>query len=154
MQLMDTINEFDSRISPDFEALSIRVTSITTADGPQQDYPINFEFFTRTKIDMYTREAITHITSIRGSIPGSISIGHQHESLFIIPQSVHIECNYKLLRIDMKDMHRILQHAQPNIHYSEWIIDAIKNANILVDLKTNHSTIIEWPLGIKAAIIL
>ncbi len=154
MQLMDTINEFDSRISPAFKALSISVTSFSTADGPQQDYPIDFEFFTSTKIDMYTQEAITHITGIQGRIPGSISIGHQNESLFIIPQRVHIECNYKLLRIDMKDMQRILQHPQPNIHYSEWIIDAIKNANILVELKTNQNTIIEWPLGIKAAFIL
>ncbi|WP_107950632.1 hypothetical protein [Lysinibacillus parviboronicapiens] len=154
MQLMDTINEFDSRISPAFEALSIRVTSFTTADGPQQDYPIDFDFLTSTKIDMYTREAITHITSIRGSIPGSISVGHQNDTLFILPQNVHIECSYKLLRIDMKDMQRILQHPQPNIHYSEWIIEAIKNANILVELKTNHNTLIDWPIGIKAAFIL
>ncbi|KOS60430.1 hypothetical protein FJQ98_20790 [Lysinibacillus agricola] len=155
MQLMDTVTEFDSRISPTFEALSIKVISYSTADGPhKKDYPIEFEILTRTKIDLYTQEAITHIISIQGYIPGSISIGHQHESLFIIPQSVHIECNYKLLSIDKKDMQRILQHAQPNLYYSEWLIDAIKNANILVELKTNQDTFTEWPFGIKSAVIL
>ncbi|MFJ6208193.1 hypothetical protein [Lysinibacillus sp. NPDC092081] len=155
MQLMDTVNEFGSSISPMFEALSIKVVSFSTADSPhQKDYPIEFEILTRTKIDLYKQEAITHILSIQGYIPGSISIGHQHESLFIIPQNVHIECNYKLLSIDKKDMQRILQHSQPNLHYSEWLIDAIKNANILVELKTNQNTFTEWPLGIKSAVIL
>lgn len=155
MQLMDTVNEFGSSISPMFEALSIKVVSFSTANGPhQKDYPIEFEILTRTKIDLYTQEAITHILSIQGSIPGSISIGHQHESLFIIPQNIHIECNYKLLSIDKKDMQRILQHSQPNLHYCEWLIDAIKNANILVELKTNQNTFIEWPIGIKSAVIL
>jgi len=93
MQLMDTVNEFDSSISPMFEALSIKVVSFSTANGPhQKDYPIEFEILTRTKIDLYTEEAITHIISIQGYIPGSISIGHQHESLFIIPPNTHIEC--------------------------------------------------------------
>ncbi len=154
MQLMDTVSEFDSHISPTFESLSIKVVSFSTADGPhQEDYPIEFELLTRTKIDAYTQEAITHIISIQGSIPGSISIGHQYESLFIIPQSVHIECDYKLLSIDKKDMERILQHPQPNLHYSEWLIDAIKNANLLVELETNQHTVTEWPLGIKSAVI-
>ena len=154
MQLIDTVSEFDSSISPMFEALPIKVVSFSTADNPyQKDYPIEFEILTRTKIDLYTQEANTHIISIQGYIPGSISIGHQHESLFIIPQSVHIECNYKLLSIDKKDMQRILQHAQPNIHYSEWLIETIKNANILVELKTNQNTYTEWPLGIKSALI-
>ncbi|MFB7158089.1 MULTISPECIES: hypothetical protein [unclassified Lysinibacillus] len=154
MQLINTVSEFGSSISPMFEALSIKVVSFSTADNPHhKDYPIEFEILTRTKIDLYTQEAITHIISIQGYIPGSISIGHQHESLFIIPQSVHIECNYKLLSIDKKDMQRILQHSQPNLHYSEWLIDAIKNANILVELKTNQNTFTEWPLGIKSALI-
>jgi len=154
MQLIDTVSEFGSSISPMFEALSIKVVSFSTADGPyQKDYPIKFEILTRTKIDLYTQEAITHIISIQGNIPGSISLGHQHESLFIIPQSVHIECNYKLLSIDKKDMQLILMHSQPNLHYSEWLIDAIKNANILVELKTNQNTFTEWPLGIKSAVI-
>ncbi|MGE7673989.1 hypothetical protein ACQKMV_10470 [Lysinibacillus sp. NPDC094403] len=155
MQSMDTVSEFGSSVSPMFEALSIKVVSFSTAEGPnQKDYPIEFELLTRTKIDLYTQEAITHIISIHGYIPGSILIGHQHESLFIIPQNVHIECNYKLLSIDGKDMQRILQHSQPNLHYSEWLIDAIKNANILVDLKTNQNTFTELPLGIKSAVIL
>ncbi|MGE7910033.1 hypothetical protein [Lysinibacillus xylanilyticus] len=154
MQLIDTVCEFGSSISPMFEALSIKVVTFSTADGPyQKDHPIEFEILTRTKIDLYTQEAITHIISIQGNIPGSISLGHQHESLFIIPQSVHIECNYKLLSIDKKDMQRILMHSQPNLHYSEWLIDAIKNANILVELKTNQNTFTEWPLGIKSAVI-
>jgi len=154
MPLMDTITEFDSLILPAFEALSIKVISITTAHGPQQDYSIDFDFFTHTKINPFTEEATTHILSIQGNIPGSISIGHHQESLFIIPQSVHIECNYKLLHIDTKDMERILQHPHPTFHYSEWILDAIKNANILVELQTNQNSFIEWPLGIKSAVIL
>jgi len=154
MQLMDTVSEFENCISPTFEALSIKVISYSTADGPQRDYPIEFEILTRTKVDSYVQEAITHIISIQGYIPGSISIGHQHESLFIVPQSVHIECNYKLLSIDKKDMQRILQHPQPNPHYSEWLIDAIKNANILVELKTNQGTVTDWPIGVKSAVIL
>ncbi|QPQ34876.1 hypothetical protein [Lysinibacillus sp. JNUCC-52] len=154
MPLMDTIIEFDSRISPAFEALSIKVISITTAHGPLQDYSIDFEFFTRTKINTFSKEATTHISSIHGTIPGSISIGHHQESLYIIPQSVHIECNYKLLHIDTKDMERILQHPNPTLYYSEWLLDAIKNASILVELKTNQNSYIEWPLGIKSAVIL
>lgn len=154
MPLMDAISEFDSRISPAFEALSIKIISFSTANSTDKDYPIDFEFFTNTKIDTYTKEAITHIISIQGCIPGCISIGHPNESLSIIPQSVHIECNYELLRIDIKDMQRILEHPQPIHHYGEWVIDAIKNANILVDLKTNLNTMIEWPLGIKSAVIL
>jgi hypothetical protein len=154
MPLMDTIIEFDSRISPAFEALSIKVISITTAHCPLQDYSIDFEFFTRTKINTFTKEATTHISSIQGTIPGSISIGHHQESLYIIPQSVHIECNYKILHIDTKDMERILQHSNPTLYYSEWLLDAIKNASILVELKTNQNTFIEWPLGIKSAVIL
>ncbi|MCL1695093.1 MULTISPECIES: hypothetical protein [unclassified Lysinibacillus] len=154
MQLMDTVSEFDSSISPMFEALSIQVVSFSTADGPhQKDCPIEFNILTRTKIDLYMQEAITHIISIQGHIPGSISLGHQHESLFIIPQSVHIECNYKLLSIDIKEMQQILQHSQPKLHYSEWLIDAIKNANILVELKTNQNTFTEWPLAIKSTVI-
>lgn len=43
MQLMDTVSEFENRISPTFEALSIKVISYSIADGPQQDYPIEFE---------------------------------------------------------------------------------------------------------------
>ncbi|MEY9970157.1 hypothetical protein ABH966_000519 [Lysinibacillus sp. RC46] len=154
MQLIDTVSEFGSSISPMYEALSIKVVSLSTADGPHlKDYPIEFEILTRTKIDVYTQEAITHIIGIQGHIPGSISLGHPHESLYIIPQNVHIECNYKLLSIDKKDMQRILLHSQPNLHYSEWLIDAIKNANILVELKTNQNTFTEWPLGIKSAVI-
>lgn len=51
-------------------------------------------------------------------------------------------------------MQQILQHPEPNHHYSEWLIDAIKNTHILVELKTNQHTLIEWPIGIKAAIIV
>ena len=50
-------------------------------------------------------------------------------------------------------MQRILMHSQPNLHYSEWLIDAIINTNILVELKTNQNTFTEWPLGIKSAVI-
>ncbi len=154
MQLIDTVSEFGSSISPIFEALSIKVVSLSTAEGPhQKDYPIEFEIFTRTKLDLYMQEAITYIISIQGHIPGSISLGHLHKSLFIIPQRVHIECNYKLLSIDKKEMQRILLHSQPNLHYREWLIDAIKNAHILVELKTNQNTFTEWPLGIKSAVI-
>lgn len=86
MQLLDTITEFDHCISSAFEALSIKVISFSTADGPFQDKPIEFEFLTRTKIDVYTQEACTYILRIQGCIPGSIALGHQNESLAIIPQ--------------------------------------------------------------------
>lgn len=154
MQLLDTITEFDHCISSAFEALSIKVISISTTDGPFQDKPIEFELLTRTKIDVYTQEASTYILKIQGCIPGSIALGHQNESLSIIPQKVNIECNYKLLHVDKKDMHQILQHPEPNRHYSEWLIDAIKNANILVELKTNQHTLTEWPIGIKSVVII
>ena len=154
MQLLDTITEFDHCISPAFEALSIKVISFSTADGPTQDSPIEFEFLARTKIDVYTQEASTYLLRILGTIPGSIAIGHQNETLSIIPQKVNIECNDKLLHVDKKDMHQILQHPEPNRHYSEWLIDAIKNTNILVELKTNQHSLIEWPIGIKSAAII
>ena len=51
-------------------------------------------------------------------------------------------------------MQQILQHPEPNRHYCEWLIDAIKNANILVELKTNQHTLTEWPIGIKSAVII
>ena len=34
MQLIDTVSEFGSSISPMHEALSIKVVSLSTADGP------------------------------------------------------------------------------------------------------------------------
>lgn len=154
MQLMDLVKEFDSRISPKFQSLPIKISCFSTAKDELTEYPIDFDFFTNTKINTFTKEAITYITSIQGEIPGTISIGHQNEKILIIPQSVQIECNYNLLCIDTKDMKRILQHPEPILHYSEWIIDAIKHANILVDLKTNKNTITEWPIGIKSAVFL
>ncbi|MFJ7950157.1 hypothetical protein ACIQZG_01380 [Lysinibacillus sp. NPDC096418] len=154
MQLMDVVKEFDSRIFPKFQTLPIKIFSFSTATDGQTDYSIEFDFFTNTKINTYTKEAITYITSIQGQIPGTIALGHQDNALWIIPQPVHIECSYKLLHIDRKDMKRILQHPQPVLYYSEWVIDALKHANILVDLKTNKNTMTEWPLGIKSAAIL
>lgn len=154
MPLMDIIEEFDSRISPKFQTLPLKISCFSTAKDAHTEYPIDFEFFTNTKMNTYTQEAITYITSIQGAIPGSIATGHQGEALLIVPQSVHIECSYKLLCIDRKDMKQILQHPQPILYYSEWIIDAIKHANVLLDVKTNKNTIIEWPLGIKSAAFL
>ncbi len=84
MPLMDTIMEFDSRISPVFEELSIKVISITTAHGPLQDYSIDFEFFTQTKLNTFTKEATTHITSMHGNIPGSISISINIKRHFLL----------------------------------------------------------------------
>ncbi|CAM5385443.1 hypothetical protein LSPH24S_05852 [Lysinibacillus sphaericus] len=102
MPLMDTIMEFESRISPVFEELSIKVISITTAHSSLQDYSIDFEFFTQTKLNTFTK--VSNDTYYKYAWEYSmapISIGHQHvqASLFIIPQSVHIECNYKLLQM-------------------------------------------------------
>lgn len=154
MQLMDIVKEFDSRISSKFQTLPIKISCFSTAKDEHNEYPIDFDFFTNTKINTYTKEAITYITSIQGEIPGTIPIGHRNEKLLIIPQSIQIECNYNLLCIDSTDMNRILQNPEPILHYSEWIIDAIKHANILVDLKTNKNTITEWPLGIKSAAFL
>lgn len=151
---MDIVKEFDCRITPKFQSLPIKIYCYSTAKDEQIEYPIDFDFFTNTKISTFTKEAITHITSIQGEIPGTISIGHQNENLLIIPQSVHIECYYTILSIDSTDMKRILQHPEPILHYSEWIIDAIKYSNILVDLKTNKNTITEWPIGIKSAAFL
>ncbi|MEK5232759.1 hypothetical protein MHB42_13410 [Lysinibacillus sp. FSL K6-0232] len=154
MQLLDTITEFDHCISSAFKARSIKVISFATANGPRQDSPLEFEFLTRTKVDVYTQEACTYILRIQGLIPNPISLGHPYEVLSIIPQKVNIECNYKLLHLDKKDMQQILQHPKPDQHYSEWLIDAIKNTNILVELKTNQHTYTEWPIGIKSASIL
>ncbi|WP_341299952.1 hypothetical protein MHB44_15775 [Lysinibacillus sp. FSL H8-0500] len=154
MRLLDTITEFDHCISSAFQERSIKVMSFATANGPLQDSPLEFEFLTRTKVDVHTREAYTHILRIQGFIPDAISLGHPYESLSIIPQKVSIECNYKLLHLDKKDMQQILQHPQPDQHYGEWLIDAIKNANILVELKTNQHTYTEWPIGIKSASLL
>ncbi|MFJ7738714.1 hypothetical protein ACIQ2D_20590 [Lysinibacillus sp. NPDC097287] len=154
MQLMDIIKEFDSRISPKFQTLPIKISCYSTAIGGHREYSIDFDFFTNTKINTYAQEANTYITSIQGKIPGTIDLGHQDNALWIVPQSVHIECSYKLLCIDRNDMKRILQHPQPILHYSEWVVDAIKHANILVDVKTNKNTITEWPLGIKSAAFL
>lgn len=154
MQLMDIVEEFDRRISPKFQTLPLKISCFSTANDAHTEYPIDFDFFTNTKMNTYAQEAITYITSIQGEIPGSIAIGHRDEALLIVPQSVHIECSYKLLCIDLKDMKQILQHPQPILYYSEWIIDAIKHANILLDLKSNKNTIIEWPLGIKSVAFL
>ena len=154
MQLLDTITEFNHCISPAFEALSIKVISFSATNGPFQDKPIEFEFLTRTKIDVFSQEASTYILRIQGYIPGSIALGHQNESLCIIPQKVNIECNYKLLHVDKKDMQQILRHPEPTRHYSEWLIDAIKNTHILVELQTNQDSLIEWPIGIKSATII
>lgn len=151
---MDIVKEFDSRISPKFQTLPIKICCFSTAKDDYTEYSIDFDFFTNTKINTYTNEAITYITNIQGEIAGSIALGHRDEELLIIPQSVQIECSYKLLSVDIKDMKRILQHPQPILHYSEWVIDAIKHANILVDLKTNKNSTTEWPLGIKSAAFL
>lgn len=154
MQLIDIVEEFESRITPKFQSLPIKISCFSTAYDQHNEYPIDFDFFTNTKINRNAKEAVTYITSIQGEIPGTISIGHRNEKLLIIPQSVQIECNYNLLFIDSTDMKRILLHSEPVFHYSEWIIDAIKHANILLDLKTNKNTITEWPLGIKSAAFL
>lgn len=154
MQLMDIIKEFDSRISPKFQKLPLKISCFSTATEGHNEYSIDFDFFINTKINSYEQEANTYITNIQGEIPGTITLGHQDNALWIVPQSVHIECSYKLLHIDRKDMKQILQHPQPILYYSEWVTDAIKHANILVELKTNKNTITEWPLGIKSAAFL
>lgn len=40
-------------------------------------------------------------------------------------------------------MKQFSQHPQPIQYYIEWVIEAIKQANILVDLQTNKNKITE-----------
>ena len=62
---------------------------------------------------IFTKETITHITSIEGEIRGTISIGHQSENVHITPQTIDIECYYHILPLTPTDMKHILQHPEP-----------------------------------------
>ncbi|MEK4230174.1 hypothetical protein [Solibacillus sp. FSL H8-0538] len=145
-----TLLEFKSRFEPPLQQLPINVVSRSTAITKEDEYPVQFEFITDTYVDFKKHQVTTYITEIQGTIPGSIKIS----GFEIIPQHLHINCEYEILSITNNELLALLNDENPMLTYSEWLLEAIENEILVLEVKAQNSQLVDWPVGIKNAYFL
>ncbi|AWE08200.1 hypothetical protein DCE79_12700 [Lysinibacillus sp. 2017] len=142
--------EFKQNFQNSLENLPISVVSRSTAIVNDVEYPVKFDFVTETLVDHKKQVVTTNIIEIEGTIPGTIKIG----SLQVIPQHIHITCEYEILSITNNELKALLQDEKPMLLYSDWLLEAIENEILVLEVKVENDQVIDWPVGIKNAYFL
>lgn len=142
--------EFKSRLERPLHNLPITVVSRNTAIVNDEEFPVQFDFVTDTYVDHKKREITTHITEIIGTIPGIITVSGYE----IIPQHIEIQCEYEILHISNQESQTIFEAENPLTLYSDWLLEAIENEILILEVKAQHGESIDWPVGIKNAYFL
>lgn len=142
--------EFKPRFEKSLESLPISVVSRSTAIVNDTEYPVKFDFITETFVDYKKQIVTTNIIEIDGTIPGTIKIG----ALKVVPQHLHITCEYEILSISNDELKTLIQDENPLLLYSNWLLEAIENETLVLEVKTDTGQYVDWPLGIKNAYFL
>ena len=142
--------DFKHKFQKSLENLPINVVSRSTAMINGVEYPVKFDFVTETLVDHKKQIVTTNIIEIEGTIPGTIKIG----SLQVIPQHIHITCEYEILSITNNELKALLQDEKPMLLYSDWLLEAIENEILVLEVKVDNGQVIDWPVGIKNAYFL
>ena len=142
--------EFKPKFEKSLEKLPISVVSRSTAIVNDTEYPVKFDFVTETMVDYKKQVVTTNIIEIEGTIPGTIKIG----ALQVIPQHIHITCEYEILSITNNELKALLQDEKPMFLYSNWLLEAIENEILVLEVKTDNGQLVDWPVGIKNAYFL
>lgn len=137
--------ELKSRFEQAFTDLPISVVCRNMAIVEAEEHPLQFEFVTNTTVDTERRQIITYINEIDGTIPGIITIGSSN----IIPQHIQLICEYEILSISLHSLETLLQATNPVLTYSEWLLEAIEQEILLLEVETETGTRIDLPVGIK-----
>ncbi|MER2037451.1 MAG: hypothetical protein ABS944_04850 [Solibacillus sp.] len=146
----NSLLDFKTRFEKSLENLPISVISRSTALVNDIEYPVKFDFITETKVDHKKQVITTHIIEINGTIPGTIKIG----SLQIIPQHIQITCEYEILSITNNELKTLVQEEKPMQLYSDWLLEAIENEILILEVKVENNQMVDWPVGIKNAYFL
>ena len=144
------LHEFKSRLEQPLHNLPITVVSKNTAIVNDEEFPVQFDFVTDTYVDHKKREITTHITEIIGTIPGIITVSGYR----VVPQHIKIQCEYEILHISNQESQTIFEAENPLILYSDWLLEAIENEILILEVKAQHGESIDWPVGIKNAYYL
>lgn len=142
--------DFKPRFEKSLENLPISVVSRSTAIVNDIEYPVKFDFVTETFVDYKKQVVTTNIIEIEGTIPGTIKIG----ALMVVPQHIHLTCEYEILSITNNELKALVQNENPMLLYSNWLLDAIENETIVLEVKTDTAQYVDWPVGIKNAYFL
>lgn len=141
---------FKQKFEKALENLQISVVSRSTASVNDMEYPVKFDFVTETLVDHKKQVVTTNIIEIEGTIPGTIKIG----SLNVVPQHIHLTCEYEILSITNNELKALLQEEKPMLLYSEWLLEAIENEILVLEVKVENDQVVDWPIGIKNAFFL
>lgn len=149
--MVSDFNPLLSELKPRFEQafidLPISVVSRNMAIVEAEEHPLQFEFVTNTIVDTEKHQITTYINEIDGTIPGIITLGTSN----IISQHIRFTCEYEILSIALSSLEQLLQANNPVLTYSEWLLEAIENEILLLEVKTEDDEIIDLPVGIKNA---
>lgn len=144
------IIDFKPKFEKSLENLPISVVCTSTAIVDNAEYPVKFDFVTETLVDYKKQVVTTYIIEIEGTIPGTIKIGNFHA----IPQHIHITCEYEILSITNNELKTLLQDEKPMLIYSDWLLEAIENEILVLEVNSDNGKTIDWPIGIKNAYFL
>lgn len=152
---MDSVTEHSllqlkARLESSLRQLPITVVSRSTAIENGEEFPVQFEFTTETHVDQRKFIVTTYITEIDGTIPGTIKIS----GFEIIPQHIHLTCEYEILSITASELDTLVNADNPMLVYSEWLLEAIENEILVLEVKANNEQYVDWPIGIKNAYFL
>lgn len=139
--------ELKSRFKQAFTNLPISVVSHNMAIVDAEEHPLQFEFITNTTVDTEKKQIITYINEIDGTIPGIITLGMSN----IVSQHIKLTCEYEILSIALSSLDQLLEAPNPVLTYSEWLLEAIENEILLLEVKTDNGMIVDLPVGIKHA---
>jgi hypothetical protein len=142
--------DFKQKFEKSLENLPISVVSRSTAIVNDMEYPVKFDFVTETFVDYKNQIVTTNIIEIEGTIPGTIKIG----TFNVVPQHIHITCEYEILSITNNELNTLLQAEKPMLLYSEWLLEAIENEILILEVKVENDQVVDWPVGIKNAFFL
>lgn len=141
---------FKNRFENSLEKLPISVVSRSTAIVNDVEYPVKFDFITETIVDYKGQSVTTYIIEIEGTIPGTIKIG----SITVLPQHIHLTCEYEILTITNNELKKLVTTDKPLLLYSEWLLEAIENEILVLEVKADNDQLVDWPVGIKNAYFL
>ena len=142
--------QFKNRFEKSLEKLPISVVSRSTAVVNELEYPVKFDFITETIVDYKSQSVTTNIIEIEGTIPGTIKIG----SIMVLPQHIRLTCEYEILTITNNELKTLVTNDNPLLLYSDWLLEAIENEILVIEVKADNNQRVDWPVGIKNAYFL
>ncbi|MER2106315.1 MAG: hypothetical protein ABS949_05205 [Solibacillus sp.] len=139
--------ELKSRFEKTFSNLPLSIVTRNMAIVEAEEHPLQFEFVSNTIVDTEKQQITTYINEIDGTIPGIITLGTSN----IISQHIRLTCEFEILSIALHSLEQLLKSTNPVLTYSEWLLEAIENEILLLEVKTDDGTVIDFPVGIKNA---